>query len=220
MSNTTQTNRPLADVEEILALTLPADCNLQLPDPLLLNLYRLQSQRIIEIRKDIDETLFNEIQQIILWNMEDENNGIDPKDRKPIKILTQSYGGDMSSCYAFIDIMKMSKTPIWTFAMQSVMSAGAIIFINGHKRYCAEKSTLLLHSGSSTVSGSYSDVQSHNENYKKMVDMMKKNVEEHSTMSKQKLSQVFKKESFFYANDQIKNGLADEIWTDMTLLFK
>ncbi len=213
-------NRPMADVEEILGIMLPADCNLSLPDPVLLNTYRLNANRIIEIRKDIDESLFNEIQQIILWNMEDEKNNVPVEDRKPIKILMHSYGGDISSCFAFLDIMKMSKTPIWTFGMQSMMSAGAMIFINGHVRYTMPMSVLLLHSGAGQVSGSYTEVQQHNENYKKMVDMMKKNTEEHSKMSKQKLAQVFNKESFFYVKDQIQYGLADYIWDDMSILFK
>lgn len=207
-------NKQMADIEELFAIDLPIEANYQLPDATLLNYYKLRANRIMEIRKDIDESLFNEMQQIILWNIEDKD--IPVEKRKPIILLVQSYGGDMSSCFAMLDVMKLSKTKIITVAMQAVMSAGALIFINGHKRLTMPMSNLLLHSGSGQVQGSFSDIQAHNENYVKMVEAMKKNVEQHSTFSKQKLNQVFKKESFFYADDQIKYGLADEIITDIS----
>ena len=50
---------------------LGPEANLQLPDPILVQKYRSLKNRELWITKDIDETLFQEMQQIIRWNKEE-----------------------------------------------------------------------------------------------------------------------------------------------------
>ena len=62
------------DVEEILAsfdLKACPEANLQLPDPSLVVYYKNYSNRVIYLDRDIDDTLFGEIRNIITWNRED-----------------------------------------------------------------------------------------------------------------------------------------------------
>lgn len=72
-------NKKMLDIEELFAIDLPIEANYQLPDATLLNYYKLRANRIMEIRKDIDESLFNEMQQIILWNIEDKDIPVEKK---------------------------------------------------------------------------------------------------------------------------------------------
>ena len=68
------------------------------------------------------------------WNEDDK--GIPVEDRKPIHIYLQNGGGEISYMWLLIDIMEMSKTPIYTVAMNVCASAAALeIFMCGKKRF-------------------------------------------------------------------------------------
>lgn len=78
---------------EQLAIAIPNSIeNLSLPNPELLQFYKDVENRIIWIEGEIDESLFEASKLIMGWNREDRD--IKPEDRKPIKILINSPGGD------------------------------------------------------------------------------------------------------------------------------
>ena len=190
--------------------------NLQLPSPNLVSYYIEKKNRTIWLTKDIDETLFDEAKNIIQWNREDEQNNIPIDKRVPIKIFIHSFGGDMYSCFSFIDCMNLSKTPIVCINMACAMSAGAMIFISGHTRYCMPNSTALLHNGSSASSGDYQQVQEQNKNYKKMVSRMQDIILNRTNITKQQLSRKLKSDWYLEASEQVENGLCSAIVTDIT----
>lgn len=208
---------------DVLDLLVPMDeiepeGNLQLPTPSLLQYFLDRKSRVLWIDKDIDSDLFNEIRQIIQYNREDEENKVPVEKRKIIKIYLHSYGGTLDSCFALLDIMKISKTPIYTYNLGACMSAAALIYINGHKRFAMPKSTVLLHSRSGGSTGSFDAVVAQTENYKRMMEMLKENVLEHSTIDKAFLTKQLKKEWYIYLEDQKKYNLTDFELTDITQL--
>lgn len=206
------------DLLEMFDIALPPEATLQLADIQLVNFYKSYKDRIIWLDKDISETLFDEIKMILLWNKEDEVANIPVENRKPIKLMIHSYGGNLDSAFAMIDCMALSKTPIHTYNLNACMSAGCLIFLNGHKghRYCMPLSTALIHEGSGGSRGTYEQVQAQNENYKKLMDMMKSNILQHTTIDTKTLNKWKNKEIYLYAEDQVKYGLADCIVTDMS----
>ena len=203
---------------DILIPDLPEEGNLQMPTPGVLSYYKDRKDRIIWINKDIDDSLFDEIKLILQFNREDEENNIPVEKRKPIRLMIHSYGGNLDSAFAMIDCMALSKTPIHTYNLNACMSAGCLIFLNGHKghRYCMPLSTALIHEGSGGSRGTYEQVQAQNENYKKVMDMMKSNILEHTMIDVKTLNKWKNKEIYLYAEDQIKYGFADYIVTDMS----
>ena len=112
-------------------LDLPPEANYQLADPDLVSYYRDFKNRCLWIDKEISDSLFDEIRSIIQWNREDEIAKIKPDKRKPIILMIHSYGGSIDSCLALVDIIELSKTPIYTVNLNCALSAGCIIFING-----------------------------------------------------------------------------------------
>lgn len=212
-----KTNNDLANMFDIV---LPPEATYQLADIQLVNFYKSYKDRVIWLDKEIDETLFDEIKMIMLWNLEDEKAGIPVEERKPIKLMIHSYGGNLDSAFAIIDCMAISKTPIYTYNLNACMSAGCLIFLNGHKghRYCMPLSIALIHEGSGGSGGTYSQVQAQNENYKKMIDMMRNNILTHTNLDTKTLNKWKNKEIYLYAEDQIKHGFADAIITDLTQL--
>ena len=206
------------DMMELFDIELPAEATYQLADIGLVNFYKDYKNRVLWIDKDVSDNLFEEIRMIVLWNREDDVNNIPIEDRKEITLMVHSYGGQLDAAFAMIDVMNLSKTPIKTVNVNAAMSAGALIFLNGHKgkRYCMPMSTALIHEGSGGSRGTYEQVQAQNENYKKLMDMMKDNIKKHTTISSQMLGKWKNKEIYLYANDQIKYNLADHIISDIS----
>ena len=206
------------DMMELFDIELPPEATYQLADIGLVNFYKDYKNRVLWIDKDVSDNLFEEIRMVILWNREDDAKNIPVEERKDITLMVHSYGGQLDAAFAMIDVMNLSKTPIKTVNVNAAMSAGALIFLNGHKgkRYCMPMSTALIHEGSGGSRGTYEQVQAQNENYKKLMDMMKENIKKHTTISSQTLGKWKNKEIYLYANDQIKYNLADHIISDIS----
>ena len=66
-------------------------------------------------------------------------------EREPIKLYIYTYGGACYACFALIDTIRASKTPVHTIVLGTAMSAGIFIFNAGHKRLIGEHATLLYH---------------------------------------------------------------------------
>lgn len=214
-------NKYKNDMLELVGLDdLPPEVNFQVPDPVLLQYYTDRKDRIIHLDKDIGEDLFNEIWLILQWNREDEKENIPVEERIPIKIFCHSYGGQLDTCFALIDVMSISKTPIYTYNMNACMSAGAVIYINGHKRFAMPKSTVLFHQGEGGAQGGFSAVVAQTENYKKLISVLKTNILEHTSIPKTTLDRNFKKEWYVYLDEQLKYGITDYVITDINQLYK
>lgn len=107
--------------------------------------------RHIIINRPIDDSLVeNAILQIYKWNDIDTEISSDSKSYNRttdgiIKIFINTNGGDASQMLSLISVMKTSKTPIYTYAMGKIYSAGFFIFINGHKRFAQYYSQFMVH---------------------------------------------------------------------------
>jgi len=64
-----------------------------------------------------------------------------------LKLIINSYGGDLHHAFAIIDIMNATKIPIWTYGLGNVYSGGLIIFMAGvkGKRHIFKSASLLTH---------------------------------------------------------------------------
>lgn len=191
--------------------------NLQLPNPDLLTYYKDEQDRVLWIEGEIGDGLFELSKMILRYNMEDKD--IPVEERKPIKIFINSPGGDLDSTLAFIGLMNISKTPIWTVDACWAYSAAGLILMAGHKRYALPNTECLIHSGSGQLGGSYEQTTEQMKNYKYLVDKMRDFI-----LSKTKIDQkLFKKNSqkdwYIYDNDMLELGIVDEIIGDLDILF-
>ena len=191
--------------------------NLQLPNPDLLTYYKDEKNRIFWIEGEINDGLFEFSKMILRYNMEDKN--IPVGERKPIKIFINSPGGDLDSTLAFIGLINISKTPIWTIDACWAYSAAGLILMAGHKRYALPNTECLIHSGSGQLGGSYEQTTEQMKNYKYLVDKMRDFI-----LSKTKIDQkLFKKNSqkdwYIYTDEMLSLGIVDEIIDDLDILF-
>jgi ATP-dependent Clp protease protease subunit len=193
-------------------------CNLKLPDPSLVIYYKNIEDRKIWIDMDIDAILIDFEKYILQWNAEDAGKPVE--ERKPIRLFIYSYGGDLDATNSFIDVIKMSKTPIHTINMGQALSAGALIFLSGHKRFVMPKSQILIHQGSiGGISGTTNQVLEMTDNLKKVETKLKEYIIEHSKIDEKLYKKKQKTEWYLSAEEALELGVADAIVSNIEELF-
>jgi ATP-dependent Clp protease protease subunit len=183
--------------------------NLQLPSPELLTYYRNLEDRVIWIDYGVDESILEVSKQIMYFNKEDKD--VPVEQRKPIKLLIYSYGGDGQACFSLLDVIALSKTPIYTVNMGVAMSAGLLILLAGHKRFCLKNSTALAHSGSGGASGTFEQTEAQMKDYKRFVDTMRNYIIERTDIDTKTLNKYKSKEWYLYAEEQTKYRVVDKV---------
>lgn len=177
--------------------------------------------RNLFLYKDIDEESVMEIaKQIVEINEHDEKlkivyRGMYDLDYnpKPIKIFIDSAGGSMYNCFGLLSLMKSSKTPIYTYATGSAMSAGFLILICGHKRFGYELSTFLYHQTASSFEGKSKDLEDDYIEIKRLQSKMESIVIERTSITKRKLKEIYgqKKDWYMDSDEAKKMKVIDEI---------
>ena len=200
--------------DNLMEITIPMGLeNMELPDPSLLTFYRNVEERTLWLDSDIDESTVEYGRFILQWNREDK--GKPTEERKPIKIMFFSNGGDLDVNNSLIDIIKMSKTPVYGYNMGKACSAGCFIFMACHKRYAMPHSTFLLHKGSASFEGTFDEVASHMTEYQRSVDELCSYIMDNSKITKEKLDENIWSEWFVTAKEAVELGIADEIVKDI-----
>lgn len=187
--------------------------SLKLPDPTLFDFYRRDSNRHIWWNIDVDESLVENSYRILEWNKEDE--GIPVKDRKPIKIFINTNGGCLNSVLNFINVIQLSKTPIYTIGMGKCYSAGGLLLMSGHKRYIFNDTTVLIHDGSTGAMGNTGKVIDNLEFTQKTEKRVKNFVLNNTKIKKEDYDKNYRRDWFLFSDEVIEFGIADKIITNL-----
>lgn len=201
-------------MDELMQIAIPQSIeNLQLPNPELVTYYRNLEDRVIWIDYGVDESILEISKLIMYFNKLDKDIPIE--DRQPIKLLLYSYGGDGQACFSLLDIIALSKTPVWTINMGVAMSAGLLILLAGHKRFCLKNSTALAHSGSGGTQGSYESTEAQMKDYRHFVQMMREYIIEKTKIDQKLMNKKKSQEWYIYASEQVELGIVDKIIDDL-----
>lgn len=201
-----------------MLVTIPESVeNMQLPNPDLLTYYKDEQDRILWVEGEIGDGLFELSKLILRYNKEDKDLPVEQ--RKPIKIFINSNGGDLDSTLAFIGLVEISKTPIWTINACWAYSAAGLILMAGHKRFALPNTECLIHSGSGQLGGTFDQTTEQMKNYKILVDKMRDFI-----LAKTKIDQkLFKKNSakdwYIYTDEMLDYGIVDKIVDNLDILF-
>lgn len=140
-----------------------------------------------------------------------EDKGKDINDRKPIRIYLMNYGGDIDAMWSFVDMMNLSKTPIYTINMGQCASAAGIIFMAGDKRIMMPGATVMIHEGSGAFSGDANKVMDHMESYKANIKKMKEFILERTGIEAKMLNKKRTSDWEIDAKFCLENGVCDMI---------
>lgn len=189
--------------------------NMQLPDPELLIYYKNINNRVIWLDTGVNDMWLEYEKQIIEWNREDAKLPIE--ERKPIKLMFFSYGGQIDINYSFIDLIQKSKTPIWGINMGQACSAACFIFIACHKRLAMPRSSYLIHQGGvdGGFSGTYEQVVAAIMEYQRQIEELGDYLLEHTKITEEMLNAKFTSEWYLTAEEAVELGVADAIVNDI-----
>ena len=191
--------------------------NLQLADPSLVNFYSDLQNRVYWLTEEIGECTLDLVQYITRWNREDR--GIPVKDRKPIRIVIDCGGGSLSVSETLSNIIKMSKTPIYSIALGFVASGASVVHLSCHKKFALPNSVFVLHKGScSGVSGTYDEIVSFARDYEKQIEMLMTFYTENTKYTEEEIEENIQTDWYIRMEEALEKGLVDEVITDIDIL--
>lgn len=195
---------------DFMDIVIPAEvANCKLPDPTLVNYYEMAQERVLWLDCEVACDGTEIVKKIMWWNMADNDMNIPVEQRKPIKIMLLSPGGDIYVMLAIMDAIKLSKTPVWTCAVSLAASAACAILLAGHKRFCFPMSHAMWHSGSAGLSGSMEQVQSATKHLDGIEDQMSKFLLDRTNITSRLLKKQKDKDWYFNAEEMLSYGLVD-----------
>ena len=207
--------------EDLLSILLPeeSEANLQLADPVLLQYYKDLDERVYWVQGEVGEGNLDLVSQIIKWNKEDKD--IEIEKRQPIKIIITSPGGGLEEAKILCEVMRLSKTPVWTIAIGMAASAASMIFLAGHRRLATNNAYFLFHRGScGGIQGDYNQINQFMEDYKKQVDELEKFYITHTNYDAELIkSKMNGGDWYIYKEEALENGIVDEIVDDIEIFF-
>lgn len=207
-------------MEDLLSILMPQDYkeNLQLPDPALLQFYTDLDNRTYWVEGEVTDALLDLVSKIVDWNRQDKGKPVE--ERTPIKIYIYSPGGGLDMAKALIEMIKISKTPVYTYALGMCASAASMIFLSGHKRFATKNAYWLFHQGScQNIGGSYQEVQSFMEDYKKQVAELETFYKENTTYDPEYIEEKLKGDWYIYKDEAVEHGIVNELVEDIDMLF-
>ena len=168
------------------------------------------------INNDVTDELVELANYIIQWNKEDK--GMKQEDKKPIYIYLYSYGGDLNAANCFIDVLKLSKTPIKIVNMGQACSAAALIFMaktDYIERIMMPTSRVLIHQGQVNIGGQTNQVLDITKDIQNSEKKLKKYVLENTKIDPKIYDKKRRVEWALYADQSLKCGVCDKIVKDI-----
>jgi len=85
------------------------------------------------------------VKPVVEWILQE--NFVNKKRRKELLLMLCSEGGDMSSAFALIDVMRSSRVPVKTVGLGQIASAALMIFLAGApgRRVLTPNTSILSH---------------------------------------------------------------------------
>lgn len=205
-----------------IMITLPKTINpnMQLPDPTLIQLYRDRENRVIWMLDEIGDEVFDWVDFILDVNREDEAAGIPIEERKPIKCLISNRGGSSDAANTLVDIIALSKTPVWGIAIGMCASAASMIYLACHKRYTLPSVTFLFHQGScSNLSGNYSELKAFMDDYQTDIEGLTEFYKTHTNYGPVLIETKMEMGDWYIrVPEALENGVAQEVVKDIKTL--
>lgn len=167
-------------------------------------------QRKLFLNVDIEQMSVSEIvKHIMQFNKEDK--GIEVNKRQPIILYVTSNGGEVDSGFELIDIIRNSKTPVYTVNLGYQYSMGFLIGLAGHKRFATPNAKFLMHDGSNFVYNSGAKAQDQMEFQKKVEERIKQYIISRSNLSSDEYDSKLRVEWYLFAHEAKEKGFVDFI---------
>lgn len=167
-------------------------------------LTKMLEDRVIMLMTPVNNiSMTSVISQLLYLNAKDI--------KKPIHLYISSPGGSVLDGYGIIDTMNLIEAPVYTYTIGLAASMGALIFLNGTKRYMLPHSELMLHQPLGGVSGQASDIEITANRIIKMKKDINEMIATRCNLNIEEVEKFTDRDRYFNAIEAINYGLADEI---------
>lgn len=165
---------------------------------------------------DIESDTINPIIEYILHiNHNDKLNIENDKNYKPqpIKLMINSYGGEIYYALGLCDIIEKSITPIHTYGIGAVMSSGFLIFMYGKQRFAYKNCTFMYHQVSTKFEGKLKGQEADLKECKRLQALYDKAVVSKCKLTQKQLEAVntTHKDWFFDSKEALKYKIIEKI---------
>jgi len=159
---------------------------------------------------DIDSESVNELIQVI-YDINDED--AEKTQVEPIKLIINSFGGELYSGLALIDVIDTSRIPIYTICHGSAMSMGLIVYAAGHYRMASKYATFMYHEASYSINGKVVHHKQELTEVERTDGICDDYLLSKTRFTKEQLTTMKNKQSDWYFDIQVAQeyGLVDEI---------
>ena len=132
-----------------------------------------------------------------------------------LPVFIDSYGGEVYSALAMVDMLKASGLEIITVCIGKAMSAGAVLFSIGKERYITENSTIMIHKVQGRNAGNSDEMGANAEEAKRLTDKLLSLIDENTGNKEGFFANLLKESNntdfFIDAKKAIELGLATKI---------
>ena len=193
-------------MDEILGVGVISENNSTSSD---VTTYHLEKRRII-LNTLVDDDLLEKVSMMIMkWNEEDKF--IEKKYRKKIVIFINSDGGDSVMGLHLLNMIKCSKTPVYTVGCAKCSSMASYILAAGHKRYCFEDTVILYHDGTAGYYSSGNKGKDIQKFYDSLDEKMKNFMMRNTKMTEEFLDSIKDREYYMFPEEAKELGIVDYI---------
>ena len=140
-----------------------------------------------------------------------EDRGIAPENRKPILLYIASPGGSVDDGFELIDVINNSKTPVYTINLAYQYSMGFLIGLAGHKRFANPNAKFLMHDGSHFIYNSTAKAHDQMMFQDKVEERVKSYILSKSKISDEEYDSKLRVEWYMFADEAKEKGFVDYI---------
>ena len=159
---------------------------------------------------DIDECIIDDIvSHILQYNADDKGKSVE--ERKPILLYCSSNGGNVDPGFELIDVIRQSKTPVYTINLGYQYSMGFLIGLAGHKRYGSKTAKYLMHDGSNFIYNSGAKAQDQMEFNKRIEARVKEYVLDRTKITSEMYDAQMRKEWYMFSDEAKELGVTNYI---------
>ena len=176
--------------------------------------YELLEDRRIYLTSDIGSNTIEYVNTLIeKFNYEDEKNGINPEEAKPIRLYINSYGGSIYDGLSIVNTILTSKTKVIGICTGYAMSMGLGIYVACHERWAMPYTNFMYHELSSSASGRAEEIKRATQEYERLQKMYDHILTSRTSLSQKKLNSVKKSANdwFFDVYEAKKYGVVHKI---------
>lgn len=165
-------------------------------------------QRKLFLNTEINQVYIAEIAKHILqFNKEDK--GVPVEDRIPILLYVISEGGEVDSGFELIDIIRASKTPVYTINLGYWYSMGFLIGLAGHKRFAMPNAKFLHHDGTNVIINSGTKAKDQMEFQDRIERRIADYVISRTNVTAEEYKEHMRQEWYLFADEAKEHGMID-----------